>query len=289
MVRVSSRLGRRALDAGRVGIPTAALLGVAVVVSVAADQVGSIFQEVMPEAGGGRRVAQVSVIAAALVLAVISAAQLQRFVPVRTLRPRPAAPAEVLLLPLSPLSQTWRLETALADGGPSLGQAFVGLGGTRCDLSGQLRTDIVRLTGEGGPNWLQVLRPLEPHRSGSTLVVLIGSADDERGPGSFEHVELAASLVRRYGFDVRHHDQPVDFHDVGRLYELFCDLAGRFAAERDLDDAEVVIDVTAGFKPTSIAGAQATLHKRSSFQYVPNTGEVRQYDSTLRSRPEPHV
>jgi hypothetical protein len=53
---------------------------------------------------------------------------------------------------------------------------------------------------------------------------------------------------------------------------------------RPLSENEIIIDVTGGLKPTSIAGAAMTLSRNVTFQYVhTGTGKVREFDLLQKS------
>lgn len=194
---------------------------------------------------------------------------------VGALSQHPAEARRALVLPLS-------VPRPLPVIGPGAG-ARVGA----VNLTGNLRRD-VELLSEAGLrwNWQQVLRALKPHADTLEHVYLIGSADDAAGEGSHRCMEHAKTLVRLYFPEggrlrgVHHPGEPVDFDDVRAMMAAMRRGIDVLTDDTGLRQEDVVIDVTGGLKPTSIAGAVMTLNGAVTFQYVHTNkaDEVWEYD-----------
>jgi hypothetical protein len=85
----------------------------------------------------------------------------------------------------------------------------------------------------------------------------------------------------------------VDFDDVkammGAMQAAIRELIAQTVpgTGRRLREQDIMIDVTGGYKPTSIAGAVMTLTSNVTFQYVhTGRGNVREYDLLHRGPPE---
>jgi hypothetical protein len=135
-------------------------------------------------------------------------------------------------------------------------------------------------------NWQQLLRALQPHADTLEHVYLIGSADAGGQDGSHRFLDDAVRLIRLYFPEgrrlrsVSHGDEPVDFDDVRRLMRAMRHGIDVLTDGTGLAEEDVVIDVTGGMKPTSIAGAVMTLNGAVTFQYVHTSrgDEVWEYD-----------
>ncbi len=156
---------------------------------------------------------------------------------------------------------------------------------TELTLTGtDLDEDIRTLGRLGNWSWQQVLRAIRPHARTLRYVCLIGSKD-----GSAEQLEMAEALISPYlplGARVVTVKRGVDFDDVSDVMDALRaaieDLTTRVDSRlgKRLREEDVVVDVTGGMKPTSIAGALITLSSNVTFQYVHTNreDEVWEYD-----------
>lgn len=115
-------------------------------------------------------------------------------------------------------------------------------------------------------NWQQLLRAVVPHRSRLQRITLIGSPAPT---GSFGQLELCVAILQRYlpAVSVRAVSRPVDFEDFGALVECIRRLIAEERAE-GVSEADIIVDVTGGFKTASIAAASVTMNRNVTFQYV---------------------
>ncbi len=156
---------------------------------------------------------------------------------------------------------------------------------TELTLTGtDLDEDIRTLGRLGNWPWQQVLRAIRPHARTLRYVCPIGSKD-----GSAEQLEMAEALISPYlplGARVVTVKRGVDFDDVSDVMDALRaaieDLTTRVDSRlgKRLREEDVVVDVTGGMKPTSIAGALITLSSNVTFQYVHTNreDEVWEYD-----------
>ena len=182
----------------------------------------------------------------------------------------------------------------------------------QCSLAGRsLAEDLARLDQEFYAkgfnwNWQQLLRALEPHARGSLeRLHLIFSATVKRPdpaggtktiPGSELQRADGLALLGSYGLSVKPPTSSVvDFENLDAVVtELRRVIREEFGAAYGARD--VVVDVTGGYKPTSIAGALLTLNNEALFQYVQSRPDLDQtrvqprawcYD--VRTEPPPDV
>lgn len=117
-------------------------------------------------------------------------------------------------------------------------------------------------------SWQNMLRCIEPHKDRLKHIYLIGSLG---GKGSYELLCVAEFLIKHYLKDrnlkVHKHPAPVDFEDVDGLITAFNKAIAAFK-EEGIAERAIIIDITGGQKPVSIAGAVVTLNKNVTFQYV---------------------
>ena len=155
-------------------------------------------------------------------------------------------------------------------------------------LTGVLDRDVRALTDAGMRwSWQQLLRALEPHRGMLEHVYLLGSADAAGSPGTYRHLDAAEGLIRLYFPDahVMRAPAPVSFEDVRALMKAMERAIRTLTVDAGLREEDVTIDVTGGYKPTSIAAAVMTLNCNATFQYVHTGGnhEVWEYDLLHRA------
>ncbi|HPX60857.1 MAG TPA: hypothetical protein PLN25_03690 [Deltaproteobacteria bacterium] len=76
----------------------------------------------------------------------------------------------------------------------------------------------------------------------------------------------------------------INFEDVDTVYKVLDELYEKLDQTENLGPEDVILDITGGQKPNSIAGAMATLAEGRRFQYVSTVDErVRRYDLALES------
>jgi hypothetical protein len=124
--------------------------------------------------------------------------------------------------------------------------------------------------------WEMLLRAVAPHESKLRRLYLIGSDKGEQPnePGSIAQLSLCCNFLQPYlpNVEIVPWPHPTDFEDVVALDETLRDLVAREDSDgRGLHT--LCVDVTGGQKPTSIAGAMATLDSRVTIQYVQTGGD----------------
>jgi len=120
-----------------------------------------------------------------------------------------------------------------------------------------------------GWNWQQMLRGIRLHSDKLRTVYLITSQGVGGKKGSFVSRDIAHGLITNYfpTVEVHRHEEPVNFESFDDLTECLTSVIEHFKSE-GFKDKDIVIDVTGGFKTTSIAGSVVTLNKKVTFQYV---------------------
>lgn len=156
-----------------------------------------------------------------------------------------------------------------------------------------LESDIERLAALKGWPWQQVLRAIRPHQASLTHLYILGSAGTR---GSHHDMVSIRALLEPYlpGCRIITSAPPVDFDDLKSMMHALRVAIRTLTAERIpgttrfLREEDIMIDVTGGYKPTSIAGAVMTLTSNVTFQYVHTGGEhlVREYDLLHRGPPQ---
>jgi hypothetical protein len=206
-----------------------------------------------------------------------------------------AEPRRALILPLSPAG-------AIIERQPD-GQVRV----QRVDRSGvpvgepvllaarpeTLDSDILALDALNRWPWQQLLRAIAPHRQSLRRLHLLGSS----GPDG-SHADLGRATTLLWGYLPNCAEptasEPIDFDDLKAMMKALRYAVGDLTTVRDtstgrrIREEDIVIDVTGGYKPTSIAGAIMTLSSDVTFQYVHTTGtnEVREYELLHRGSGE---
>ena len=125
-------------------------------------------------------------------------------------------------------------------------------------------------------NWQQLLRGLAPHQKTLKIVYLIGSKDtkDEKGEvikkGSGKDIDNAAKLVHKYFLEaeIKKLEEAVDFEDLDEIVK-YVNKCIAYIRKMEIEEKDIIIDVTGGMKTTSIAGAIVTMNRKATtFQYV---------------------
>lgn len=156
-----------------------------------------------------------------------------------------------------------------------------------------LDDDILALDALNRWPWQQLLRAIAPHRQSLRCLHLLGSSGAD---GSHEDLDQATTLLRGYLPNCAEPtaSEPIDFDDLKAMMKALRHAVGDLTTVRDtstgrrIREEDIVIDVTGGYKPTSIAGAIMTLSSDVTFQYVHTTGtnEVREYELLHRGSGE---
>ena len=135
--------------------------------------------------------------------------------------------------------------------------------------------------------WQQLLRAVRPHRESLRYVYLLGSLG--KG-GSAGQTGAAAALIRPYlAPETKLLFAVADFDNMTAMMKCMAGAIQHLTTLRDgegglVPEHEIIIDVTGGLKPTSIAGAAMTLSRNVTFQYVhTRTGKVREFDLLQKS------
>jgi hypothetical protein len=181
------------------------------------------------------------------------------FLGVRTLTQRDVDPHAAIVLPISPA----RIPVRFEGGVPSVGDLQLPTHSIHAAIRALNELEV-----GGRPvqwPWQQMLRGLAPHARTLRAVCLIGSAGEK---GSHLALEDARRLIAAFLPRVRFLEaEVVDFEEVSQLTRCFAAVV-RQLKEDGFREEEIVVDVTAGRKPTSIAGAVVTFNSHVTFQYV---------------------
>jgi hypothetical protein len=131
----------------------------------------------------------------------------------------------------------------------------------------------------------QVLRAVAPHRQSLRYVYLLGSTG-----GSAEQTKAAKAMILPYlRPDTEVFCAATDCDSVTAVMKCISEAINQLSAlpgadGQPLPEHQIIIDVTGGLKPTSIAGAAMTLSRNVTFQYVhTRTGQVREFDLLQKS------
>jgi hypothetical protein len=205
-----------------------------------------------------------------------------------------AEPRRALILPLSPAGAVigrepdGRLRIQRVRGGVPVGEPVFLQGRAEA-----LDQDIQTLDALNRWPWQQLLRSIGPHRQSLRRLHLLGSSGTG---GSHADIDSARKLLLPYlpNCVAPTASDPVDFDDLKAMMKALRRAVGDLAAERDsstgrrIREEDIVIDVTGGYKPTSIAGAIMTLSSNVTFQYVHTSGtnQVREYELLHRGSGE---
>ncbi len=130
----------------------------------------------------------------------------------------------------------------------------------------------------GDTPWRMPLEAIHHHRGRLRVLGLIPSSAIRERPGSIGQLPLFQRLLDRLSLDIElvtpgHRDtrfsRGLDFErDVEHLSEATELLYRHFRSEKGLSAADILIDVTGGQKPTSVAGAAVALAEGRRVQYV---------------------
>jgi hypothetical protein len=156
-------------------------------------------------------------------------------------------------------------------------------------LEGNLLEDVNRLREVECPwNWISLLRGIAPHVGPErTLehIYLIGSAktplprqdgSQREIPGSYDQQEACREFLEQYlppdascaRAVITLHPSAVSFENHNQLVGVLRQAIRFLRQEQGIDPYDIVVDVTGGQKPTSIAGASATINQSVWTQYV---------------------
>ena len=131
---------------------------------------------------------------------------------------------------------------------------------------------------KSGHNWQQSFRAVNHHARDRLELLIVVPSSGSGGSGHF--TDQFKAWMKHYqaigdwkAFDI----------EIAPAvnYETFADLqdaymaAIRLAKRKGFDESDVVIDITAGQKPTSIAAAMVTLTSAADFQYVQTAGDFK--------------
>jgi CRISPR-associated protein (Cas_Cas02710) len=148
---------------------------------------------------------------------------------------------------------------------------FVELHPTADGLTLSVATVDAALKEMQGHNWQQSLRSIHPHaKEKLELLVIVPSSGD----GSGQFINQFRKWLQHYqgtaqwrAFEIQVVDPAVDYEDFKEV-QLAYMKAVQLAEEKGFSELDVVIDITAGQKPNSIAAAMVTLTSQVDFQYV---------------------
>ena len=201
----------------------------------------------------------------------------RHFVPVKSLSRHECEPHRSLILFISPTPN----EPEFLDPPPSIkvtqdvprknkGTGKVEVEVTVAELEAKpesLRKDIEELN-KLRWNWQPLLRAIATHtvEDKPERLHLIGSPDLG---GSHRQLDMCERVLRRYLPNVETVTRrgPVDFEDFSALQKCLRAIIEE-EKQAGLRDEDIVIDVTGGQKPTSIAGSSVTFSTNVTFQYV---------------------
>lgn len=197
------------------------------------------------------------------------------FFPIKSLSRDEVTPHKCLIIPVSTPYPLNRENDVLInkneDGGYSISIKKLGKE-EWIDVPGDgIDEDIKRLAGTGW-SWQQMLRCIKPHKDRLKHIYLIGSPDGNGKKGSYEVLCAAEFFINHYLKNIKDpklhkHPESIDFEDFDSLTAAFDKAIAEFK-EIGITEKDIIIDITGGQKPVSIAGAVITLNKNVTFQYV---------------------
>jgi hypothetical protein len=176
------------------------------------------------------------------------------FIPVQNLAPVVIQPKQGFVLFLSPLNKPFSVNEG--------GIYVVGEQNAAVPLSGNSTQDA--RANLSGLNWQQLVRAIEEHTSTLESICLICSAESEK------QFELAAAFLKHYlpRQQLRTRKSVCDFWNVEQMYREI-NIYIKAEKKHGIKEDDIIVDVTGGYKTSSIAGAMATLaHPGLMFQYV---------------------
>lgn len=198
------------------------------------------------------------------------------FLPVKSLSRDEVAPHKCLIIPVSnPYPVIKAADVSITNESEAY-KISVKKSETKIDVPQKGITHDIELLEGTRWSWQQMLRCIEPHKDRLKHVYLIGSpssAGDEK-KGSYNSLCAAEFLIKHYveNIKVHKHPLPIDFEDFDGLKTAF-NKAIELFKEEGIPEKDIIIDITGGQKPVSIAGAIATLDKNVTFQYVQTTSD----------------
>jgi hypothetical protein len=191
----------------------------------------------------------------------------------RNLRQIPVQPTPVLLMFLSTQSpggfsaaSTWPLH--LPPENPANSDVIL----SGADLAG----DVAGMRAKNPKwNWAPILRAIAAHRTALERIYLIGSADIQGKAGSWMEFALCETIIKHYRPHVEvlfpRKGEPgcdgIDFENFEQIHRYVARIV-HSEERRGIKHRQITIDITGGQKPTSIAGAAATLNLQTVCQYV---------------------
>ncbi|WP_418641489.1 hypothetical protein ACNUDM_08375 [Vibrio chaetopteri] len=157
-------------------------------------------------------------------------------------------------------------------------------------LKGDLIDDIKTLE-NCLPRWngLQQMRAIVTHINKVEKIIILSTED--AGPGEFEKgTKNIASLFKAFieGYVANNKcvveiSEPyLDPNDVGKIYNMICDVIDGVIKDPKYSDQDICLDITGGTSTVSCAGALATIHRKTQFQYVSTVGKNEVYQQDLQ-------
>ena len=172
-------------------------------------------------------------------------------------------------------------------------------------------------TGPPKQNWQQNFRAVFAHRDTVESILILPPNDDvlkAEAPGAQSEFDVFCDFMRALCGtlaparkvdvgpvtqsaddsspfrldDVRHVAVARSYDDYAYCYSGFA-LAIAAARSGGVVEKEIIIDITAGFKVFSIAGAVATMNSDVVFQYISIAGDPVQYDTSIIPDPGPGI
>lgn len=196
-----------------------------------------------------------------------------QFIPVRNLHKKTFEPKKGIMLFVSTMRFGAKIE----------GDEFVVYKNEKKDelripLTQNIDDDIQAMTTESKKvdldfqiSWQQTLRTLQPHLDTLEQIYLIYSKQSD------EQLDAYKSLLQRYlkrpdrRITLITHDKYVSFEELRDINDALQQGLDKLrnGSRKKLKDREIILDITAGQKTTSVAGAFFTLHHPDlDFQYV---------------------
>lgn len=127
-------------------------------------------------------------------------------------------------------------------------------------------------------NWQQSLRSIHHHATEKLELLIVVPSSGLKGSG--QHTSEFKEWLHHYqqpgcwkAFKI-HVAPAVDYENFAEAQHAFMD-AVQLAEGKGFAESDVVIDITAGQKPSSIAAAMVTLTSKVDFQYVQTAGQHR--------------
>tara|TARA_B100001094_G_scaffold311560_1_gene347339 strand:+ start:768 stop:1697 length:930 start_codon:yes stop_codon:yes gene_type:complete len=167
---------------------------------------------------------------------------------------------------------------------------------SQINFKGELEQDINLIdeyfkTEKGYINWQQTLRGLNGQTDNLEKIILVHSQEMEIKTHGGRDIDRLKAWLESYNqdtktqFNVKAHDTPVNKDSIKEYYRAFDKIIQ--TESQNYDERDIVLNITGGQIPASVAGSLATLHNNVIMQYINNAGHCNTYEMTLKEQHTP--